>query len=62
MDVAIGDGSDLKPGFSCQSDIVTAVKPATTFGIILEEGGVATGFSEKPQLDVIINGGFFVCA
>jgi len=39
---------------------VTAVHPATTFGIIREEGGIATAFAEKPRLDVLINGGFFV--
>jgi len=39
---------------------VTAVRPATTFGIIQENDGIATGFVEKPQLDVLINGGFFV--
>lgn len=39
---------------------VTAVRPATTFGIIREEAGIATSFAEKPKLDVIINGGFFV--
>ncbi len=39
---------------------VTGVRPETTFGIIREEGGIVTGFAEKPRLDVIINGGFFV--
>lgn len=39
---------------------VTGVHPETTFGIIREEGGVVTAFAEKPRLDVIINGGFFV--
>jgi glucose-1-phosphate cytidylyltransferase len=39
---------------------VTAVRPETTFGIIREEGGLATAFAEKPRLDVIVNGGFFV--
>ena len=39
---------------------VTAVRPATTFGVIREEDGIATSFAEKPTLDVIINGGFFV--
>jgi glucose-1-phosphate cytidylyltransferase len=39
---------------------VTAVRPSTTFGIIREEGGIATAFAEKPRLDVLINGGFFV--
>jgi glucose-1-phosphate cytidylyltransferase len=39
---------------------VTAVRPSTTFGIIREEGGIATAFAEKPKLDVLINGGFFV--
>jgi glucose-1-phosphate cytidylyltransferase len=39
---------------------VTAVRPPTTFGVIREEGGIATAFAEKPRLDVLINGGFFV--
>jgi glucose-1-phosphate cytidylyltransferase len=39
---------------------VTAVRPETTFGIIQEEAGVATAFAEKPRLNVLINGGFFV--
>jgi glucose-1-phosphate cytidylyltransferase len=39
---------------------VTAVRPETTFGIIREEGGIAAAFAEKPRLDVLINGGFFV--
>lgn len=39
---------------------VTGVRPETTFGIIQEEGGVVTAFAEKPKLNVIINGGFFV--
>lgn len=39
---------------------VTGVHPETTFGIIREENGVVTGFAEKPRLNVIINGGFFV--
>jgi len=39
---------------------VTAVRPETSFGIIREENGIATAFAEKPRLDVIINGGFFV--
>ena len=39
---------------------VTAVRPETSFGIIQEEAGVATAFAEKPRLNVLINGGFFV--
>ncbi|MBI4600426.1 MAG: NTP transferase domain-containing protein [Planctomycetes bacterium] len=39
---------------------VTGVRPETTFGVIREEDGIATAFAEKPRLDVIINGGFFV--
>jgi len=39
---------------------VTAVRPETSFGIIREENGIAMAFAEKPRLDVIINGGFFV--
>lgn len=39
---------------------VTGVRPETTFGIIREENGIVTAFAEKPRLEVIINGGFFV--
>jgi glucose-1-phosphate cytidylyltransferase len=39
---------------------VTAVRPSTTFGILKEKDGLVTGFEEKPRLDVLINGGFFV--
>jgi glucose-1-phosphate cytidylyltransferase len=39
---------------------VTGVHPHTTFGVLREEGGIVTAFAEKPRLDVIINGGFFV--
>jgi glucose-1-phosphate cytidylyltransferase len=39
---------------------VTGVRPPTSFGIIQEQDGIVTGFKEKPRLDVLINGGFFV--
>ncbi|MBI4561184.1 MAG: glucose-1-phosphate cytidylyltransferase [Candidatus Rokubacteria bacterium] len=40
---------------------VTAVRPKTTFGILqLAAGDLVTRFSEKPQLEVWVNGGFFV--
>ncbi len=39
---------------------VTAVRPPTTFGVLREEEGIVTAFAEKPRLDVLINGGFFV--
>jgi len=39
---------------------VTGVHPETTFGIIREKNGLVTAFAEKPRLDVVINGGFFV--
>jgi len=39
---------------------VTGVHPETTFGVLREQGGLVTAFAEKPRLDVIINGGFFV--
>jgi glucose-1-phosphate cytidylyltransferase len=39
---------------------VTGVHPETTFGILREQHGLVTAFAEKPRLDVIINGGFFV--
>ena len=40
---------------------VTGVHPETTFGVLREKDGIVTAFAEKPRLDVMINGGFFVC-
>lgn len=41
---------------------LVAVKPETTFGVLdIDTSGVVVGFREKPQLDVWINGGFFLC-
>ena len=40
---------------------VTGVRPITRFGELAVDGGVATGFREKPQLEEgWVNGGFFV--
>jgi glucose-1-phosphate cytidylyltransferase len=39
---------------------VTGVHPETTFGVIREKQGIVTAFAEKPRLEVMINGGFFV--
>lgn len=40
---------------------LTGVNPASPFGIIEVEDGLAKSFKEKPRLDGVINGGFFVC-
>ena len=39
---------------------VTGVHPRTTFGVIRESDGIVEKFEEKPRLEVMINGGFFV--
>jgi len=39
---------------------MTGVHPPTSFGIVEHEDGIVTAFKEKPRLNVIINGGFFV--
>ena len=39
---------------------LTAIHPMSPFGVIEVEGGLAKTFKEKPQLDGLINGGFFV--
>ncbi|MBI2930696.1 MAG: glucose-1-phosphate cytidylyltransferase [Planctomycetes bacterium] len=39
---------------------LTAVHPTSPFGIIEATDGVARSFKEKPRLEGIINGGFFV--
>jgi glucose-1-phosphate cytidylyltransferase len=40
---------------------VTAVQPPGRYGAIEEEGGLVSGFTEKPRGDgALINGGFFV--
>ena len=38
---------------------LTAVNPASPFGVVTEEGGLVTSFREKPQLAGLTNGGFF---
>lgn len=40
---------------------VTGIKPKSSYGILKEENGIVKEFEEKPILDHIINGGFFVC-
>ncbi|MBN1595035.1 glucose-1-phosphate cytidylyltransferase [candidate division FCPU426 bacterium] len=39
---------------------LTAVHPASAFGVIEADDGVVTSFKEKPRLAGMINGGFFV--
>lgn len=39
---------------------LTAIHPMSRFGIIETEDGLVKSFKEKPRLDGIINGGFFV--
>jgi glucose-1-phosphate cytidylyltransferase len=39
---------------------LTAVHPMSPFGIIESSGGLARSFKEKPRLEGLINGGFFV--
>lgn len=40
---------------------ITGIHPSSYFGIIEVEDEIAKSFKEKPALDNIINGGFFVC-
>lgn len=39
---------------------ITGVKPVPRFGEIVASGDVVKSFSEKPESNVIVNGGFFV--
>lgn len=39
---------------------LTAVNPSTAFGVVEVENNLAKSFKEKPQLQGMINGGFFV--
>lgn len=39
---------------------LTAIHPSSQFGIIEERNGIAESFKEKPMLQGLINGGFFV--
>lgn len=39
---------------------LTAIHPTSPFGVIEAQGGLARSFKEKPRLDGLINGGFFV--
>jgi glucose-1-phosphate cytidylyltransferase len=40
---------------------LTGINKQSQYGLIKVENGIAKGFEEKPKLDLIINGGFFVC-
>ncbi|MFA5129325.1 MAG: glucose-1-phosphate cytidylyltransferase [Patescibacteria group bacterium] len=40
---------------------VTGVQPATHYGILDVQDGMAKSFKEKPHIESIINGGFKVC-
>jgi glucose-1-phosphate cytidylyltransferase len=39
---------------------LTGVHPMSPFGVIESENGIAKSFKEKPRLEGLINGGFFV--
>ncbi len=39
---------------------LTAVHPPSPFGIVESSGGLARSFKEKPRLEGLVNGGFFV--
>src|SRR5688572_1062071 len=40
---------------------VTAVRPRSTLGLLaLDDGGHVTNFAEKPVMESLVNGGFFV--
>ncbi|XQY92661.1 sugar phosphate nucleotidyltransferase [Metabacillus sp. HB246100] len=40
---------------------VTGIKKHNQYGVLEVEDGLATNFAEKPEVNSIINGGFFVC-
>lgn len=40
---------------------VTTVRPELNFGVADLDGGMITGFREKPVADFAVNGGFMVC-
>jgi glucose-1-phosphate cytidylyltransferase len=40
---------------------LTGIKKNNQYGTLTIDKGIATDFTEKPLLDVTINGGFFVC-
>jgi len=40
---------------------LTGVNPSSHFGVITHENGVVTSFKEKPKLEGVVSGGFFVC-
>ncbi len=39
---------------------LTGVHPSSAFGVIESEGGLVKSFKEKPRLEGMVNGGFFV--
>lgn len=39
---------------------LTAIHPTSPFGVIESDDGLARSFKEKPRLDGLVNGGFFV--
>jgi len=39
---------------------LTAIHPTSPFGVIESEDGLAKSFKEKPRLEGLINGGFFI--
>ncbi|MCG8483479.1 MAG: glucose-1-phosphate cytidylyltransferase [Clostridia bacterium] len=41
---------------------VTGIAYKSNYGILTVKDGIATSFKEKPLLDHIVNGGFFVCS
>ncbi len=41
---------------------VTGINQTSPFGVIEVKHGRATGFKEKPKLDGLVSGGFFVCS
>ncbi|MCM3409748.1 sugar phosphate nucleotidyltransferase [Metabacillus litoralis] len=40
---------------------LTGIRKQSQYGILEVKDGIATKFVEKPEIDSIINGGFFVC-
>ncbi|MCM3163477.1 sugar phosphate nucleotidyltransferase [Metabacillus litoralis] len=40
---------------------LTGIRKQSQYGILEVENGIATKFVEKPEMNSIINGGFFVC-
>ncbi|MEH7479577.1 sugar phosphate nucleotidyltransferase [Neobacillus drentensis] len=40
---------------------LTGIKKNSQYGVLAIENGIAVDFTEKPVLDITVNGGFFVC-